>query len=430
MVLRDPTKLARGHRPYGSRDVGAHHEMLKSESHLDTSEVLAVVDRAGVLFSGQHDAVEKVVTQLTEGPGTRTIRVASGLGAVAVSTQTIAATGEEYVRLSAASRQLLAQHGAIPGDNGYFRMFVHDSAKRIAGQLQWQHVTLVPEQALSLQVSAVSLALRAAIYEVQQSLERVEAKLDHITRLMQSERLGDALGDHRTLTGLVARVHAGREITAADWMTVAAMGPEIVRSLERLRAHIRLLLKLEEPGRLPWTRAERAQQVIEEGWIEESLALLTVVINNLAMWHQIRLAHIAHDSSDLVEILDELDREIESQRESDQLILDLLVAFTARIADPRAYDGLDPLSAQRLFRQREELDHLAEWFAAQRCLDIDSNVSKTFPSFWESAQHVAGMAADNAAWLAGKVRALVTRTASLETTALPSGVEESESPDK
>jgi hypothetical protein len=309
-------------------------------------------------------------------------------------------------------------------------MFVHDDAKRIAGQLQWQHVSLGAEQALSLQVSAASLALGAAIYDVQQSLERIETKLDHITKVMRSERLGDALGDHRTLTGLVARIQGGRAITAADWMTVAPMGPEIGRSLERLRSHIRLLLELDEPGRLPWTRAEKAQEVIEQGWVQESLALLTVVVNNLAMWHQIRLAHISHDSNDLVATLDELDREIESQRESDQGILDLLVTFTARITDPRAYDGLDPLSTQRLFRQRADLEDLAEWFAAQRLLDIESDESEAFPSFWTSIQYVAGKTANGAASLAGNVRALIMRDKSPEPPALPAGTDDLESPDR
>jgi hypothetical protein len=327
---------------------------------------------------------------LTEGNVARAIRVGNAVSAVGASALGLTGTAE-YVRLSPASRQLLSLHGAIPGDDGFFRMFVHDG-KHIAGQLQWQHVSPGADMALSMQAAAVGLALGAAIYDVQQSLERVEAKLDHLTMLMHAELLGDALGDHRTLTGMLAGVHAGRGVSAADWMTVAPMGPELARNLERLRSHIRLLLDFERPARLPWSRAEHAQEVVEERWLRETLALLTVVIDNHAMWHRIRLAHMAPDSPNLEELVVELDREIECQRESDQRILDMLVTFRAKVADPRVLDGLDPISAKRLFRARDDLNHLAEWFAVQRCLDIESESSRTSPTFWESVRHLAGEA--------------------------------------
>jgi hypothetical protein len=351
---------------------------------------MAMVDKTGVLVSGPQGAVENVVALLTEGNVARAIRVGTATGAVGASAMGLTGTAE-YVRLSPASRELLARHGAIPGENGFFRMFVHDG-QRIAGQLQWQHVSPSAELASSLQVTAVGLALGAAIYDVQQSLERVEAKLDHITMLMHAEILGDALGDHRTLAALLAGVHAGQGVNAADWMTVAPMGPELARSLERLRSHIRLVLDFEQPARLPWSRAEHAQEVVEERWLRETLALLTVVIDNHAMWHRIRLAHIAIDSPNVEELVIELDREMACQEEFDQRILDMLVTFTAKVAEPRVLDGLDPISAKRLFRARVDLNHLAEWFAVQRCLDIESNTSRTSPTFWESVQHIAGEA--------------------------------------
>lgn len=215
-----------------------------------SDEVVALVDQGGILLAGPPEMVDIVVARLTGVQGARSHRMAADPAAAIASAVASARTGRDYVRLSPASRELLQQHGAVPGDAGYFRMFIHDGAKRIAGQLQWEKVNLGAEQALSLQVSAVSLALRAAILDVQQSVERVEAKLDQVTKLLRAERRGDALGDHRTLTTLTERVRGSGHISVADWSTIAPMGPEIGRDLEGLRAHVRSLLERNNPGRI------------------------------------------------------------------------------------------------------------------------------------------------------------------------------------
>jgi hypothetical protein len=257
------------------------------------AEVVALVDRGGVLVAGPQSAIDSVVAGLSGIQGARSLRTAADPLAAVASVAASFETRQDYVRFSPDSWELLRQHGAVPGEAGYFRMFVHDSTKKIAGQLQWEKVSLGAEQALSLQVSAVSLALRAAILDVQKAVERVEAKLDQVTKLLRAERRGDALGDHRTLTNLADRVRRSRHISAADWMSIAPMGPEIARNLEGLRAHVRSLLERDRPGRMAWKRAGEAEQLLEEEWLEETLALLAVVEHNFALWHELRIAHVA-----------------------------------------------------------------------------------------------------------------------------------------
>ena len=374
------------------------------------SGVDAVLDHGGILLSGRAELVRSLVDRLTEVPTTRSHSLGADL-AIALSSAIGAAKTEEYVRLSPDSWDLLRQHGAIPGEDGYFRMFVHDSAKKIAGQLQWEKVSFGAEQALSLQVSAVGLALRAAILDVQQAVERVEVKLDQITKMLRSERRGDALGDHRTLTTLVERVRRSGQVSVADWTSIAPIGPEIGRDLEGLRAHIRSLLDRHDSGRTTWGRAGIAENLLSEEWLAETLALLAIVEHNFTLWQELRIAHVRGEEPwHLAETIADAKAQLQAQGESDQQILDALVAFATVVADPRLFDGLDPVNASRLIRARNEMDVLVRDFADQRLLDAEPLATEPFPKFLESVRHVSNTTTRGLAIAARVARGAVRRS--------------------
>jgi hypothetical protein len=402
-------------------------DRLRGRSDRDDS-VLAVVDKGGVLIAGAPGTLDTVIARLTSVGGTRSHRIVADPAAAVASGLAASNTHRQYVALSPESLKLLRQHGAVPGDQGFFRMFVHDG-KHIAGQLQWAKVDVLPEQALSLQVSAVSLALRAVILEVQQSLERVESKLDHLTRLLRAERLGDALGDHRTLTHLARRVRTTNRFSAADWTTVANVGPEIGRDLETLRAHIRSLLDKVDPGFTTWSRAEEALELVEEDWLAESLALLAIVEHNFALWQELRIAHVnANERAHLAETVEDARSQIDIQREADQQLLGALSARAAEVTDPHLLDGLDPLNARRLERVRDELDRLVMAFADQRLLDATSFRSSPFPGFGESVQQLARLAGRTAVHLTSGIRSAVRRSRKNDPPSLPPGPDEPDPP--
>jgi hypothetical protein len=294
-------------------------------------------------------------------------------------------------------------------------MFVQDQSGKIAGQLQWEHVNLSVEQALSMQTAAISLALRAAIADVQESVQRIEDKLDHVSKLLRSQRRGDALGDYRTLSNLAERVRSSGQVSIADWSTVASMGPEIGRDLEGLRSHLLALLERDDPGRTPWGRAEELQRILEEEWLEETLALLAIAEQNFNLWQEIRIAHVrASEPHHLGETIDDARRQLAQQSESDQLVLNALVDFATVVADPRLLDGLDPINARRLRLARDHLDTAVRWFAEQRLLDATPLATEPFPGFRQSARHLGrttgrliGAAASNCrGWFDGDLKAL------------------------
>ncbi len=166
----------------------------------ETSEsVEVVVAGNGIVVQGDPSAVTAFVDAAMDVvPSTRPRRVLADGLAVAGSVAAFRQTYREYFEFSPRALALLKEHGAIPTEDGYFRSFVRSGPKGnspFAGHLDWRQIDLGPEQALAVQTAVATLALRAAIAEVAEAVERVEGKVDTLVSLARAERLGHVLGD-------------------------------------------------------------------------------------------------------------------------------------------------------------------------------------------------------------------------------------------
>ena len=136
-------------------------------NELDISEpdsVVVLSDAGGVMVTGTELGVGHLVRSLiAQGGVAHPIEGAVADAAfVGASVATGIATTSQYVRFSPRAMSLLADHGAIPTPDGFFRSFVRsDSA--FTGNLDWTPVSFGPEQALALQQMAATWALRSAI---------------------------------------------------------------------------------------------------------------------------------------------------------------------------------------------------------------------------------------------------------------------------
>lgn len=351
----------------------------------------------GVLVTGQPGAVESAVARLLEVGGERA-RVASGiadLAAVAATASAFVAGQGQYVRLTARSMALLREHGLLPTDGGTFWGIVRDP-KRIRGVLDFEKVDLGPQQMMALQTAAVSLALRAAIKEVQAAVERVENKVDAVLDLLRSDRLGDVLGTRRRLEPLVDRVRREGVISATDWSTVATIGTDVARDIEALRAYIRAQLQRADGGWRTGDRVSDAQRLFDKkGLLVESLALLLVAEHNLAAWHELRIAHVRVDEpSHLPWTIEDAQTAIKAELDDDQALVDAVRLVADRLTTPMALDGLAPWQRNALTTARLQLDDLAGWFADQRLLDITPLEAVAYPSPKQSLQHVGRSLSD------------------------------------
>ncbi len=332
-------------------------------------------DGNGLLLSGPTAAVAEIVDRLQRIGGSALVAspvVPTEALAVFATGFADGATSSQYIRHTASSRQLLEQHGAIPTGDGSFRSLVHDG-RHIAGNLDWEVVSASPERALAFQSAAIGLALRTAVKNVEVAVERVEDKIDHVIAMLRSERLGSVLGDRRTLDALVSHLDAGDALTAADWSSVAALGPAITRDLEKLRAHLRTQLEEAESSWRPRQRAKAADQLLAEEMLSETMALLLVAEHNFSQWQQLRVRRIANDEPEHLEAaVRQAQTAMREHLDQDQAFLEQFLRAQAHLLQPKAIDVLAPFQSRALGRAEDELGALAKWFAEQRLLEFEA----------------------------------------------------------
>ncbi len=348
-------------------------------------------DEAGLLVSGSADGVAALVARLTEAGGgqlaTSPVAPTDALAAIATGLAE-RATSSQYVRFTPKSEKLLEKYGALPTSDGGFHSLVRGD-RGIVGNLEWVPTSASPERMLAMQSVAVSLALRTAIKNVEVAVAQVQDKVDEVASLIRAERLGDVIGNRRTLDALVAHLDAGHKLTSADWDSVAALGPVITRDLEGLRAHLRALLDEVDPSWRPRERVREADELLADGLLAESLALLAVAEHNFSQWQQLRIRRIADtDPSELHAAIAFARAAMAEHLDADRQFLERFAKTQAAILDPRDHDGLAIIQNRALGRADRELSHLTRWFADLRQLDIETVSERERPAFKDSLADV------------------------------------------
>ena len=354
-------------------------------------EVALWRDDDGVLLAGAPEAVEGLVARLTEIGGSQL--AASPVAptealAVFLTGYADGATSGQYVRFTDESMAMLETHGAVPnGSGGFHTMVMGDSG--IVGNLEWVATGAGPERALAFQSAAIGLALRTAVKNVEAAVARVEDKVDAVAAMVRSERLGNVLGDRRTLDALVGHLDAGDPLSAADWSSVAALGPAITRDLEKLRAHLRTQVEEVDGGWRPRQRANEADGLLGEGLLNETLGLLLLAEHNFSQWQRLRIQRIADDEPDkLAAAVRQAGEAMQDHLAADEEFLRQFQSIQAEILEPRDHDGFAPRQTRALGRADNELTDLTRWFADQRLLDVDAVDRRPRPGLRDSVSGI------------------------------------------
>ena len=370
---------------------------LRRRTQAPSTEVVLVPQPGGVLVAGSSDRVGEIVAWLAGGPGD-VWRAASGpvadLVALGSTAAALAATHGEYVRLTTRSLALLQEHGLSPSGAKSF-WGVARAGGRIKDHLDFERVAMEPSQVLALQAAATTLALRAAIKDVQAAVERVEDKLDDVMRLLRSQRVGDVLGAHRTLEPLVKRVRATGEISETDWSAVAGVGSAVTNDVAGLRVHVAALLEAADGGWRPSDRIKDAERLFDDrGLLRETLALLVIAEHNLGAWNELRLARVAHrERTHLDWTLNDTRTVLERSLTDDEVVLATLRLVADRVTTPKTLDGLAVWQRNSAMRARTELDQLVGWFAHERHLEPEPLSEVAFPTAGDALRHIRDGAA-------------------------------------
>ena len=396
----------------------------------ETHEVVVVPDEFGILVQGPSDMVESVVERLMTGvgaePANRTRISRSDAVAGGASVFALAATSGEYLRLAPESVAKLQQLGLTFDGPGVARR----AGGQVAAHLDFESVSLAAEQALALQTIAVSLALRSAIANVQEAVERVEDKVDRINQILSVRLKGDVIGTYRELLRVVTTTNKNGHLLPEDWDGVASVRIKISQDLETLRAFVH-----EQAGTLsadesvPKREARLRSFTAEPGHVADVLSLIVVAEKSLQLYEYLKIQAVQGRDPALVPgLVEEARSAMSAQRMRDEELVRVLRAAVERVR------LIEPLEVHRIFSKKdldrysrhldakvfefaeasvltlpELLGHMPEASWSDARAEVRDRVQKTGRAAKELGTSVAQAGADSASKQARKAREQIKR---------------------
>ncbi|RDH77070.1 hypothetical protein DVS77_18865 [Mycolicibacterium moriokaense] len=319
---------------------------------------------------------------------------ATGLAAGAAS---FLGQSAKFVQLHPDSVAAIRKGQLIPGTDGFFRMMTRGADKKFVSQLQWKPTNVNPARLMSVQMLAVQIALKTAISEVEDAVQRVESKVEEVLRLARASRSGDILGDRTSIERMVSYLEKHGSFSDTDWDWISSIGPGLNRTVEQLRQHALATLKTFDPQRPIQDRAEFVVNAVENEQLGETLSLLVVAEESLFKWQRLRIARVeATEPQHLEKVLDDARELLAHQMAADGELYRRAQVVLDAVARTEAIDGFRYWSVQGLSRDlpklREDLDRFAH---ARRAQALDwSEISAPTPM--QAVQAAAEMASETA----------------------------------
>ncbi|MGG7100888.1 hypothetical protein [Rhodococcus sp. 24CO] len=378
------------------------------DSNSPGNELAVSVEPEGILVAGDPNVVAGYLARLTDLAG-EALAVSgvsktsmANVAAAAVGVKAIAAQAGQFVRLSPDSVQALKTYKVLPGDSGFFRMTVVDEVGKFRQQLQWQKVPLGPTQALSLQLLAVQVALEVAIASVNESIARVEGKVEQVLVLAQASRVGDVVGHFTTLDRLVTTLDEHGALPTADWESVAGLRPTLSVTIERLREHVKRTLTGFDATRPVQDRADYLRRAIEENRLGESLHLLVVSEQSLYLWQRLRIARVqATEPQHLQMVLDDARTVLAEHFERDGELLLHARSELSHFAKMHRLDGFRWGATHNLKHDIVKLKDDLDDFAQARGSQVMGWTDHESPSVVDALAEVGSRAASAGGAVAG-----------------------------
>lgn len=349
---------------------------------LQHGEVAIAVQPEGMLVEGGPDDVEAYVRWIQEGsnqaidvsdlPAKKLFNVAG----IAAGAAAIAGNSAKFVRLSPDSVKALAVGKRIPGTNGYFRMMTRGTDGRFLSQLQWKQTSINPQRLMSIQMIAVQMALTSAIAQVEDSVRRVEGKVEALLQLAEASRAGDIIGHNAAVNRSVNYLKKTNAIPDAMWDSVAGLGPTLAAAVEKLRSHVTRCIASLDPSLPVKDRAELLHRTVKDSKLQETLDLLVIAEETLYKWQSLLVARVgATEPEHLAQVISDSRELMTAQLAEDGKVYQQAKNAIDMVARTEDIDGFRFLSAQKLARDRQILREALDNFAGARGCVHQSGVS-------------------------------------------------------
>lgn len=193
----------------------------------------------------------------------------------------------------------------------------------------------------------MQLALKTAISEVEESVQRVEGKVEEVLRLAHANRSGDVLGDRVTIDRMASYLDRHGSFSDADWDSIAGIGPALNRTVEQLRNHADRTLRSFDAKRPIQDRADFIIKAVESDQLGETLSLLVVAQESLLKWPRLRFSRVeATQPEHVQQVLDDARDLLTRQLVEDDALFQRARDILEAVAQTEAMDGFRYWSVQ------------------------------------------------------------------------------------
>jgi hypothetical protein len=364
------------------------------EETCGTAPLTFTVGETGVLVTGEQSAVSAYTAQLRRQANQWghpvTVSELADVGAAATALSSFAASSRAYVQLSQRSTELLRQHQMIPGQTGeFFQGAVRGAQGKFAGTLEFQPISFGPSQAAALQLAAATVALRVAVENVQQAVERVEGKVDELLARARANDIGPVAARHAVLTEMTATLDRDGSLLSTDWDTVQHLGVSVPGAIETLRRYVVAQVDVLDADAGAQDRTRRLRSVVDGGQIGLMLQLLVLAEDSYYQWQRLRLERVrlvepAHLAGVIARANEQLTTDLRRDSEMMEMLHDKLTTYAAQ----RPLERLHPLAARDLQANIMSLRQDLEAFAAARRVQVSEWSELTRPTLSDAMQEL------------------------------------------
>jgi hypothetical protein len=319
-----------------------------------------------------------------------TVLEVTDVGAAAAALSSVAASSASYVQLSQRSMELLSQHQMIPGQTAeFFQGAVRGAHGRFAGTLEFQPVSLVASQAAALQLAAATVALRVAVENVQQAVEKVGGKVDELLARARANDVGPVVAHHAVLAEMTATLDREGFLPSTDWDTVQHLGASVPVAIETLRRYVVAQIEILDADARAQDRARRLRSVVDGGQIGLMLQLLVLAEDSYYQWQRLRLERVRVVEPDrLAGVVARANEVLAADLRRDSEMVELVQARLTEYAARRPLERLNPLAARDLQANMVSLRQDLEAFAAARRVQISGWADSIRPTLGDAIQEL------------------------------------------
>ena len=319
-------------------------------------------------------------------------------------------SGQTVFQLDAAGQAMFDSGALTATGDGFFRLFGQAADGRFSGHGALKPMAMGPQQFATAELAMVTVALTAAIKEVQEAVERVEDKVDLLRDILDAERDGEIIGANRALRRRAEHLGFDSAMSDADWLAIDDVGVAVEQQIERLRSFIRKrLAAAEDEGRKISGRLDAVEHARD---VAETLALLVVAQDSLFLFQQMRVLRIKATQPQFASsAVDEARALLDQHTAEDADLVQRLRTLVDERVEVEALEVLHFRTASEIVRLAPDVDETLAWFANQRGLPYESFEVPPLPG---AAEVVDEVKERGAALASGSRRAIGSLTGKVQ----------------